>query len=80
MTQAEDLAYIYAEEMRTRDWIRWEKVRCSHQLFTYHYSLPGTQEQEFPNAKNIGYAKEHLHILVGNRPVSLLTSKNLPTR
>jgi hypothetical protein len=26
MVQAEDLAYFYVEEMKTRDWIRWEEV------------------------------------------------------
>lgn len=26
VVQAEDLAHCYVEEMKTRDWIRWEEV------------------------------------------------------
>lgn len=29
IAHAEDLAYIFVEEMRTRDWIRWEAVSCA---------------------------------------------------
>jgi hypothetical protein len=33
MAESEDLALFYAEEMRTRDWIRWEHVSGTQMFY-----------------------------------------------